>query len=901
MSADAWTGTATGDVAGRCHRDAHGVPTLVAASLPELAYLQGWHVATERAWQVDCEHRRVTGMGAEVFGPPAVANDVAARQMDLDGAARRAFDALDDAEDRAWFTRFADGVNAGLDAGARRAPEFAAHGVKPLPFDPHTALALHLGYNVWLTNAPAALFRTLLAERFPALAAALISPRPDADGSNAWAVRVGAEGAPLVAADPHRLLELPGVYQQVRLVVEAERPRDRVDVVGLAFPGVPGVPHVGQSEHVAWVTTSAMVSSLEMVLEDAPEGPEVLDARTERVHVRGGDPVDVRVAHTPRGRLVDVPGAGPVSMRFPAWDRADTGLPSARRLLTAASAAEACAVLDGHVEPVNRVIVADRRTVLTRHAGAVRRRDRRSAWGAARASALGRGSADGSLDQRWVRWPAPAAADDVVVAANEPHPDTACLTVDACAPWRSRRIREALEALAPQERTVDAMAALQTDTRTPGAPRAWLADAVDALVADGVLAAESVPAWAGDAAAGSAAARWWLLVEHEVAAALIAHLPPASRALLGGPWAPWGDAAAWVGAALAERGPEPLRAALGITASTRDLVRAAVAAVDDAAEPPGPDGAARTWGEAHALTPFLFTHEHPGGPDVPGLADVLDTIGSVRVGGTADAVCATSHAPGLAVGTHRGPVARVVFDLGDRTRSRWVVPFGASGLGGGHVTDQLDAWAAGRLLPVPSRPVPPSAGSGVAPARSVPGGAPPGRIVAEVGVGALGLTMTRVRPALDAPLIHALVTEPRAEFYGMRGHSVQDVEEVYDFLEFQPTHANHLVWHGGTLVALVQTYDPRAEEVGGAYEVRDGDLGFHFINAPGGLQGRARATAYRSIVDWLGARPGTRRLVIEPDVRNTRAVKTARALGFTVDREVELPGKRAALYFRDAR
>ena len=81
MSADAWTGTATGDVAGRCHRDAHGVPTLVAASLPELAYLQGWHVATERAWQVDCEHRRVTGMSAEVFGPPAVANDVAARQM----------------------------------------------------------------------------------------------------------------------------------------------------------------------------------------------------------------------------------------------------------------------------------------------------------------------------------------------------------------------------------------------------------------------------------------------------------------------------------------------------------------------------------------------------------------------------------------------------------------------------------------------------------------------------------------------------------------------------------------------------------------------------------------------------------------------------------------------------
>jgi penicillin amidase len=52
-------------------------------------------------------------------------------------------------------------------------------------------------------------------------------------------------------------------------------------------------------------------------------------------------------------------------------------------------------------------------------------------------------------------------------------------------------------------------------------------------------------------------------------------------------------------------------------------------------------------------------------------------------------------------GSFRGPVARYVWDLSDRTKSRWVVPFGASGdPQHQHFASQLPLWSEGGLIPV---------------------------------------------------------------------------------------------------------------------------------------------------------------------------------------------------------
>ena len=66
---------------------------------------------------------------------------------------------------------------------------------------------------------------------------------PGTSGSNGWLVtgERTATGAPIIAGDPHRFIEDPGVYQQIRLSCP------EFDVVGLAVPGVPGIAHFGHT------------------------------------------------------------------------------------------------------------------------------------------------------------------------------------------------------------------------------------------------------------------------------------------------------------------------------------------------------------------------------------------------------------------------------------------------------------------------------------------------------------------------------------------------------------------------------------------------------------------------------------------------------------------------------
>ena len=62
-------------------------------------------------------------------------------------------------------------------------------------------------------------------------------------GSNNWAISAErtSTGRPIVAGDPHRVLEMPNMYAQAHLAC------DEFDVIGLTVPGVPGFPHFGHT------------------------------------------------------------------------------------------------------------------------------------------------------------------------------------------------------------------------------------------------------------------------------------------------------------------------------------------------------------------------------------------------------------------------------------------------------------------------------------------------------------------------------------------------------------------------------------------------------------------------------------------------------------------------------
>src|SRR5690606_30137741 len=129
-------------------------------------------------------------------------------------------------------------------------------------------------------------------------------------GSNNWAVHGSrtASGSPLMAGDPHRALDVPNVYYQNHVTCPD------FDVIGMSFAGVPGFPHFGHNDRVAWCITHAAADYQDLFVEKFDrENPtryefqgEMRDARqrTETIQVKGADPVEVNVTITHHGPVV---------------------------------------------------------------------------------------------------------------------------------------------------------------------------------------------------------------------------------------------------------------------------------------------------------------------------------------------------------------------------------------------------------------------------------------------------------------------------------------------------------------------------------------------------------------------------------------------------------------------
>ncbi|MFE7897956.1 GNAT family N-acetyltransferase [Streptomyces sp. NPDC057424] len=169
-------------------------------------------------------------------------------------------------------------------------------------------------------------------------------------------------------------------------------------------------------------------------------------------------------------------------------------------------------------------------------------------------------------------------------------------------------------------------------------------------------------------------------------------------------------------------------------------------------------------------------------------------------------------------------------------------------------------------------------------------------------------------PEADAGVIHRWVSEDRAVFWGMNDLTEQQVAEIYAHMDTLATHHAFLVVRDGAPVALLQTYEPEADRVSECYHVRPGDIGVHLLLAPAGPDGgqpgwTARLVAVIAAHVLLGL--DRRRVVVDPDVRNEKAIARFLALGFTpgpvvvlpeIDLpDVHLPEKKAQLAFLDRR
>ncbi len=709
-------------------RDEWGVPHIKAGSTDDAFAALGYVHAQDRLFQMDALRRRAVGRWAEWIGPNAVPGDTLARRMDAAGASVRDL-AVAAPHTRAMLDAYARGVNAFIAAGALPV-EYALLETIPEPWEPwHSIAAMRqIGFlmgSVWSKLWRAAALPVVGAELVgalrhddgdpalicippgtadsrasaplaalrPAIEALLASVETDAvgGGSNNWALSPArtATGRPLLAGDPHRRLEMPNMYAQVHLACDA------FDVIGLTVPGVPGFPHFGHNQTVAWCVTHAFMDLHDLYIEQFDEGGgsvrtvdgwREVSSHEERISVQGGEDVTITVTRTHHGPII-VGGGGGFglalrSMQFDPPDRSfDCLLPMMRAdsVGTLYEATRGWGLIDHNLVAGD---VSGRIGNLVR--ALVPRRVRANGWLPVPGWIAGH-EWDGVVDFAQMPRVENPPGGVIVTANNRVVPDTdePYLCTDALPPYRAQRVWDRIASL--HQADVDDMLSIHNDRVSIPARELRTRLGHLSLTGDSAALRDRLVTWNGEVSPGSIEATGYAALRRSLARiagersglTAIADAPAAMVTPGISPVAMmW-----WMLPGLLRRDDARL-----LRGATWDMLL--TEALDQVArEPLAP------WAEVH--TPTLT---HPLSALFPeaGLDPRCEPIG-----GDNDTVFATGYAPQVGVRTAYASLCRYVFDVGAWERCSWVVFHGASGQPGSRFyANQNPVWARGETVPM---------------------------------------------------------------------------------------------------------------------------------------------------------------------------------------------------------
>lgn len=565
-------------------------------------------------------------------------------------------------------------------------------------------------------------------------ALAAVAPLLAADGeagSNSWVVSgaLTATGKPLLATDLHLAPSIPAAFHQVGLHCQQVTQTCPYDVSGFSAAGMPGVLN-GHTARVAWGMTGSHTDVTDFFLEAVIDGSYLrdgrmvpLDTREEVIQVADGSSVRIVIRATRHGPLLsdvvlspdagsEVPTNGLPLDRMSgygvsvAWTGLRPGrsmdavlamnaatsvaeLRTAAGMLSAPSQNVVCADVDGHIGYQMAGLTPARRTPAVPSAVPSDGTWPQPGW-------------DSGHD--WGRFVSPRRlpgavdpAEGFLVAANQA-PVRGDVEPRITGAWdygyRSSRIRTRLgQATASNRRLrVSDMAAIQVDTRNGIAeelvPR-LLDMEVDPFTKE---AQDLLRGWDYTQPADSAAAAYFNMVWETLLDLTFADEMPDDAGLSGdGRWFE-------VVRRLLERPKDPWwddRGTPGLV-EARDAVlhRSLVEARERLTSRLGKDPERWRWGHPHSVE--LTTGRLP--KDVWPMATrwLLDR-GPYEADGGSSVVSAFSwNAETGGFHVTSAPSMRMVVDLADQDRSRWVNQTGVSGHAGhGNYDDQVEAWLKG--------------------------------------------------------------------------------------------------------------------------------------------------------------------------------------------------------------
>ena len=742
-------------------RDVHGIPTIAADSVEDAMFGLGVVHAQDRLWQMETHRRIGAGRLAEVFGAAALDNDRFLRALGVRRAAAAQW-ARADARSRALLQAYTAGVNHAMARTRVLPPEFLILGIRPEPWDPVDSLAWtlmmawDLGGN-WTSELQrlrlsARLDRSRIDELMPPYpgeepmavrdyvelyrgldlvkadqpspTAVNWSRLPDiapasgieGAGSNNWVLsgRRTTTGSPLLANDPHLGLTTPALWYFARLKAPG------LEVAGATLPGVPLVV-LGQTQHLAWGFTNTGPDVQDLYIEAihpqdptryrTPSGWAAFETVEERIRVKGGEDVLLKVRQTRHGPVIsdagtlkglDLEDRHVLALRWTALDADVDNVAAGLALLQAENLEGFVRASQRWVAPMQNMVVADtagRIGMVAAGRVPVRREDN-DLMGLAPAPGwesrydwvgwvpLNETPRDFDPERGWI-----ATANQRIHGPEYPHH----IGSDWALPYRQERIEQLL---ASRERhSLENLAAMQQDEVSLAARKLmpWLQRATSSHR----LAARVAPilsAFDGTMRQGDAGPllywAWHRALARELFMPRIGQesfersfaqrtFQDALEGVLQRNDAFWCD--------------DPRTAGTTETCAQR-VASALDIALEELSARFGEDPAKWQWGQAHqavaAHRPFsniallqpAFALSAPVGGDT-------HTVHALRVGlgGPAEQRYRATHGPSL----------KAVYDLGDRSRSRFIHSSGQSGLPwlAGY-RDWLQPWLQGQGVPV---------------------------------------------------------------------------------------------------------------------------------------------------------------------------------------------------------
>lgn len=102
----------------------------------------------------------------------------------------------------------------------------------------------------------------------------------------------------------------------------------------------------------------------------------------------------------------------------------------------------------------------------------------------------------------------------------------------------------------------------------------------------------------------------------------------------------------------------------------------------------------------------------------------------------------------------------------------------------------------------------------------------------------------------------------------------------------------------GVPMSYWETYWAKDDILGKHYDVHPHDQGIHLLIGPPTYLGKGYALPLlQTMTAWLFEHTATQKVVAEPDIRNDKMIHIFTKCGFRLQKEIQLPDKRAALMY----